>query len=195
MNESFDITGVWVNRLNGKKITVRNTIIGGDNMVILTSDGQQLTMNEFQDYIQMSEDDKGNTPASLDNIKDIESERRVVIGTDNAYTVPNKHPFYDIKGPEQVKEKPKQEHIRTEHKKVSESDRLLNKLFEKIELNVDLDINLKCDNFPVKELQMLIDIYDVSIDEITEYIMNNIVNEKVYKNALSNLIAEKINKV
>ena len=59
------------------------------------------------------------------------------------------------------------------------------KLFEKVELDVDVKVDLDCTNFPSKELNMLQTIYDVSVDEISDYILKNVINEEVIRSAVA----------
>ena len=57
------ITGKWTNTRTGEEVTVRDSFMDGDDMVIFLTDGRQLTLGDFQDYVQMSEeeyDEQGN---------------------------------------------------------------------------------------------------------------------------------------
>ena len=194
MTEDFNISGKWMNRMTGDVVTVRNTIIDGDDMIIICADGRQMKMTEFQNYIQMSDDDKsGDDTMSLGNIRNLESERRVVVGRNNVQnnTPQNNTAFYD--DIEEVIERPKNSVVqKPKAKEISESEKLLNKLFEKIELNIDVHVDLKCDNFPVKELNMLQMIYDVTIDDISSYIIKNVINDEVFRSAVSSYIKERL---
>ncbi len=194
MTEDFNISGKWMNRMTGDVVTVRNTIIDGDDMIIVCADGSQMKMTEFQNYIQMSDDDKsGDDTMSLGNIRNLESERRVVVGRSNVQnsTPQNNTVFYD--DIEQVIERPNSNVVqKPKTNEISESEKLLNKLFEKIELNIDVNVDLKCDNFPVKELNMLQMIYDVSIDDISSYIIKNVINDEVFRSAVSSYIKERL---
>ena len=85
MGEDFNITGTWVNRMTGDKVVVRSTIIDGDDMLIICADGRQLKMSEFQNYIQMSDENSNgiDATASLGDIRGLERERRVVVSATN----------------------------------------------------------------------------------------------------------------
>ena len=191
MTEDFNISGTWVNRMTGDKIVVRNTIIDGDDMIILTSDGRQLSMAEFQNYIQMSDENDGTDHTmELGDIKGIENERRVVVGkrTNNVQSNSQNNPYYFYDNNKQVEVENSSVNI-----EVSESEKLLDKLFKKIDLEIDVKVDLNCKNFPVKELNMLQMIYDVSTDDISDYIIKNIINEEVFRSAVSTYINEKMN--
>ena len=203
MGEDFNITGTWVNRMTGDKVVVRSTVIDGDDMLIICADGRQLKMTEFQNYIQMSDDNSnGNdTSVSLDDIRGLEKERRVVVSAtnnrqalyydnpyeDNSQYITNNHePYREFIEKPQIEEKPKQ---------VSESEKLLNKLFEKIELDAELKVDLNCINFPSKELNMLRAIYDVTAEDISDYIVNNIINIDVFKSAVTQYVNKQLTEI
>ena len=199
MTGDFDISGKWINRLTGDVVVVRNTIIDGDDMIILTSDGRQLKMVDFQDYIQMSSDDKNpNDFSTLGDLKQLENERRVVVGQNSGVsntvnTVSPNNDFYSLDEIEKTTTQKKPTNIpKKKQQVISDSEKLLSKLFEKINLDVDVKIDLNCNNFPSKELNMLQMIYDVTTDDISNYIIKNIINEDAFRSAVSAYIKEQL---
>lgn len=124
--------------------------------------------------------------AALGNIRGIENERRVIVGSREPYqnvfsNVPN-NPFdFDSK----IESR---QQLSNKIEKLSESEKLLNKLFEKIELDIDVKVDLDCTNFPSKELNMLQTIYDVSIEDISDYLIKNVINVEIFKSAVANYI-------
>lgn len=221
MIEDFNITGTWVNRMTGDKVVVRSTVIDGDDMLIICADGRQLKMSEFQNYIQMSDENSNgvDATASLGDIRGLEKERRVVVGATNNYqnNYQNNHQAsynnpYEFDNPygddsqyitnnntnNNMKENHETYHefiekpIEEKPKQVSESEKLLNKLFEKIEINPKLKIDLDCTVFPSKELNMLQTIYDVTVDDISDYIVKHIINIDVFKSAVTKYVNEQL---
>lgn len=203
MGEDFNITGTWVNRMTGDKVVVRSTVIDGDDMLIICADGRQLKMSEFQNYIQMSDENSNgiDTTASLGDIRGLEKERRVVVGATNNHQASYSNP-YDVDNQYGTNNIANENHetynefvekaIEKKPKQVSESEKLLNKLFEKIELNAKLKIDLDCTNFPSKELNMLQTIYDVTADDISDYIVKHIINIDVFKSAVTKYVNEQL---
>lgn len=204
MNESFDITGTWINRINGDKLTVRNTFIDGDNMIITTTDGRQITMNEFQNYIQMSDDEydsnghmigKSKITENIENFRNIENERRVVVGNtplgNNSYNNNSSQIQRNVID-NTIEPTPKKKETIENRIEETESEKLLKKLFEKIELDININVDLNCSNFPVSELKMLQTFYDVNIDEISEYMINNIINYNIFRSAVSSYIKDQL---
>lgn len=208
MGEDFNITGTWVNRMTGDKIVVRSTVIDGDDMLIICADGRQLKMSEFQNYIQMSdENSNGNdTSVSLDDIRGLEKERRVVVSATNNHQALYNNPYefnnhyddsiqYTTNNHEQYREFIEKTQIEEKPKQVSESEKLLNKLFDKIELDAELKVDLNCINFPSKELNMLRAIYDVTAEDISDYIVNNIINIDVFKSAVTQYVNKQLTEI
>lgn len=193
MNNDFSISGTWINRSNGDKITVRNTFIDGDNMIIQTTDGRQISMADFQNYIQMSDDEYdaqghkvGSGSLDLGDIGKIEQERHVKLQPtrkviDNSFEEPN-FGFTEKRTVQETKTQ----------KTEKESDKLLKKLFDKINLEVNVKVDLDCNNFPINELKMLQTIYDVNDEDISEYIIKNIINDDVYRSAVAEYIKEQL---
>ena len=202
MGEDFNITGTWVNRMTGDKVVVRSTVIDGDDMLIICADGRQLKMTEFQNYIQMSdENSNGNdTSVSLDDIRGLEKERRVVVATNNRQALYYDNPYEDnsqyiTNNHETYREFVEKPQIEERPKQVSESEKLLNKLFEKIELDAELKVDLDCTNFPSKELNMLRAIYDVTAEDISDYIVNHIINIDVFKSAVTQYVNKQLTEI
>lgn len=57
------ITGKWVNTRTGEEVTVRDSFMDGEDMIIFLTDGRQFTLGDFQEYVQMSDeeyDENGN---------------------------------------------------------------------------------------------------------------------------------------
>lgn len=199
MGDEFNITGTWVNRMNGDKITIRNTFIDGDNMIIQTTDGRQVSMIEFQNYIQMGDDEYdegghiiGHANGGVSNIENIENERRVIVNGSRQTTNINNNAQMERTVIDKTIEPTEKKTRSTENTVEKESDILLRKLFEKIELDIDVKVDLDCTNFPSKELNMLQTIYDVSTDDISAYILKHIINDEVIKSAVSRYIENQL---
>lgn len=199
MGDEFNITGTWVNRINGDKITIRNTFIDGDNMIIQTTDGRQVSMIEFQNYIQMGDDEYdesghiiGHANGGVSNIENIENERRVIVNGSRQTTNINNNAQMERTVIDKTIEPTEKKTRSTVNTVEKESDILLRKLFEKIELDIDVKVDLDCTNFPSKELNMLQTIYDVSTDDISAYILKHIINDEVIKSAVSRYIENQL---
>ena len=63
------ISGKWINKNDGSIISIRNTVMDGDNIILITDKGE-LDMNSFsKNYIQVSDetyDNNGNVVSTND---------------------------------------------------------------------------------------------------------------------------------
>lgn len=149
------ITGRWINKRTGKPINVRNTIIDGDNMIII-SDAGQIGMEEFsRDYIQASDE--------------IYNEDGKVIGHEQMNFTP-----MEI---ENTITRPVKKEVAKKKEVESESDKIIKKMFSKMLSIPKLNLNVEWIDFPKEQLNTLINYLDVSIDDIAKYIVKNYMNE------------------
>lgn len=180
MDESLQISGVWMNKYTGDIVRVHNNIIDGDQMILITDKGQ-ITMNEFSDnYIQASEDiynDQGqiidHAPVAIDEIKISQpSILDIPIGmTTSNYT-------------QVIKENNTEKNKQTEE---PEAFKILDKFFNKIDskenlITIDIDFNI----LPKEKLETIVDYMDISVEELSQYIAKKIVNTENLPNIIFN---------
>lgn len=172
-NTGLNITGVWINKKTGAKITARGSVIDGDNMIIMTDKGN-ITMPEFsENYIQASDD--------------IYDESGNIIGHEEYDTA-------DLK----IHEEPilinEQKTTITENKQqtvqqVSNTDNsIIDKLFSKIGSKPKIKICIEWDELPKEQIKMMIDYFDITIEDISNYMLDTYLN----KNEINALMAEYI---
>lgn len=164
------ITGQWINKRTGKTINVRNTIIDGDNMIII-SDAGQIGMEEFsRDYIQASDE--------------IYNEDGKVIGHEKMNFSP-----MEI---ENTITRPIKKEVAKKKEVESESDKIIRKMFSKILSAPKINISIDWIDFPKEQLKTLIDYLDVSMDDISRYIIKNYMNESDIAIVLKEVLEEKL---
>ena len=192
--------GQWVHKYSGKKIFVRDAVIDGDKMIVLTDIGQ-IAMSEFSNnYIQCDEmegvptlDDlyghkageKNNSLLSQIN-QGIPKEDRLeyskpknvqqysdinIISNDNLITTDNTNDIGKV-----VKEQNK-------------NYDLIKKVFDKFPVERTINFEIIDEEWPIKEFNMLINVLDVPIKDICDYIIDNYLD----KNSLSNKLSEYFN--
>lgn len=180
MNEYSMISGTWLNKNTGQKITVNNTIIDGDEMVLITSIGQ-LTMNEFtRDYIQVSDDIYNANGEVIDNAP-----------IDN-YEVAIQN--YDIEDAL----KPKPQNIEStkikENKQDTSKVEIIKKFFEKSNSNNQiLTVNLDLKNCNISELKIIMEYTGITSKDISEYILNEFLDKDQLKEIINTQIDLYIN--
>lgn len=166
------ITGKWINKLTGKVINVRNTIIDGDNLIII-SDAGQITMDEFsRNYIQASDEiyDEGGKIIGREKLEFNPIEQSPIYN-DNNKTVQS-------------------------YKQVNESEtlKIVKKMFSKIESTPSVTIDVQWDDFPKEQLNTLINFLDIELDEIAEYITKTYINTSSISLLVKEFLKKNLNK-
>lgn len=190
MDGQLGISGKWTNKLNGQTINVRDSIIDGDRMIIISDHGQ-IDMAEFsQYYIQTSDevyDESGKVidkqPVQFSEIKQ----------------PTNQYSNYDYSNApintEYVKEKvsnPKDIVVSSPVKQELKGNfDLIDKLFKKKNYKPVISINIDSDNFPLNELKMLMDIYDVDSVDIANYLLKEYINQDNISESILNYVNKK----
>ena len=169
------LTGKWMNKRTGKAVNIRQTIQDGDNMIIISDQGQ-IPMEVFsRDYVQVSDDiyDEsgkvvGHEEATNSDIGAIE-EYEKMYGVDPL--VPQATPTAAPINNEQI----------------------IKKVFDKLSSYPQIDVNIKWDNFPEAQLKTLTDFLDISLDDISKYILKNYLNEDILVKSVSKMLEERLN--
>lgn len=169
-NDGMGIKGQWINKHTGQTIMVRNAIQDGNNMIIISDQGQ-IPMDVFsRDYIQGS--------------NEIYNEQGQVIGQEQ-FTgqdiVPNA-PEYNYQqyadSPQIPQEDP--------------NEKMIKKFFDKLDSSPEAEINIKWDNFPEAQLKTLTDFLDIDLDSISKYILKNYLNEEILTKSVSKMLEERL---
>lgn len=179
-DSGIGISGRWLNKRNGQMINIRNSVMDGDNMIIITDKGQ-ISMTEFsRDYIQASDD--------------IYDETGKVIGHEEV-----KHEDY-AENPDwlQIQETintPRMHNVNQPAKHViNTNDQIIKKVFDKLTAYPKINVDIKWDDFPEAQMQTLVNFLDISIDDISKYIIKNYVNVEALALEITEILKSKLNK-
>lgn len=179
-DSGIGISGRWLNKRNGQMINIRNSVMDGDNMIIITDKGQ-ISMTEFsRDYIQASDD--------------IYDETGKVIGHEEV-----KHEDY-AENPDwlQIQETintPRMHNVNQPTKPViNTNDQIIKKVFDKLTTYPKINVDIKWDDFPEAQMQTLVNFLDISIDDISKYIIKNYVNVEALALEITEILKSKLNK-
>ena len=201
------IAGPWIDRRTGKTVIVRDAIQDGDQMIIISSVGQ-IPAEVFQNYfVQISEEEY--SAASLGISKEVtgsELVQQINRGLDSELQIKQTNQITldtPIGGPTtettrtetpQVAQSPiietKQENIVSESQNIN----LIKKVFEKHTNEPTINFNINIDEWPVAQLKMLISVFDVSFDEISDYIINEYLTPKILKEYFSEYLKTELYK-
>lgn len=190
MDMGASINGKWMNKLTGDIINVRDNIIDGDQMILITDKGQ-LSMSEFsRNYIQASEEiyDEHGKVIGKEAVDTADIVVNNIVDNDNDF------PVIDVTT---ISEPPIIDHTRrpdfnTNQSNISNAYLLIDKIFKKKNLSPKITINIECDNFPSDELNMIIDYFDVSNNDVSDWMQQNFVSKKDIDNSISEFLDSKL---
>lgn len=206
------ITGQWINQRTGERVTVRDSYMDGENMFVILTNGRQLTMEEFQDYVQMSDDvydEKGNKignekpsqkkaakkkPAYDPNLvfdgmdsttQPVQSDlQKQILAAEAAELGLNQDD-----SPQNYGVEPQDIPLVPKYSKVTEQEQMIMKILDKTE-KPQISFNVSWDAYPNNELKMLKEYFNVTNDDIAKAIIKKYVS----KEDLDNIVSEWVNK-
>lgn len=177
--------GKWVNTQTGEEVFVRDSLMDGDKMVVITNKGQ-LPMSEFSKYIQCEEGEVVPTLADLYGKKDpsliarinqgIDAEDRIKISDQNNQPKTNNNT--NASTIKKVEENPNYD--------------LIKKVFDKYPIERTINFEIVEDEWPFKEFSMLVNILDVPIKDICNYVIDNFFDKEHLAESLSEYFEEHI---
>lgn len=172
------ISGKWLNRQTGQTIVVRDSFIDDTNKMFLNTSIGQISMDEFSKYYIQASDEEydesgrviGNKPISPSDI--IEKDEPLKADPIFPQVVSTAQPIIQQK----------------EENSITNFD-LIDKIFKKTESRPKADLKIDWADFPEKELSMLVNYFDVKLDDIATYIGKHLINENLLKNALFDFLS------
>ena len=180
------ISGKWINKNDGSIISIRNTVMDGDNIILITDKGE-LDMNSFsKNYIQVSDetyDNNGNVVSTNDKF-DI-SEITSNYNETGVNTFDNETFNKLTKGIANTNQQNANSSIHIETTHTSDNFKLIDKVFSKVKHEPSINIDISWIDFPNDKVQMLMDTFDVDKNEISEYIYNKYLNKDIIIKSLS----------
>lgn len=199
MDEMMQIQGDWINKNTGQKIHVKNSVIDGDQMIIITNLGQ-LSMDEFsRNYIQVSDDIydmNGKVITTNEYAQQINKNLPKVETLDTQEYIINDKPvdFNNIA-------------ITTDEAKataftINKSSNttsitnigLIKKVFDKVNAKPEINVTINFNEFPKEQIATLVNFLDVSIDDIANYLYTEYVNENTVKEQIKSIINRELTK-
>ena len=180
MMEGPSIEGKWYNKRTGKTVTVKDMMMSDEGMQIFTTDNQLIDGDEFsRDYIQCDDtvyDTNGNSTGTTEPI-DYESIFAEADPQTLDTSVYNK--TANIEMPVVV------------NKKFD----TLDSLFSKLDKLPDVNCSISWKKIPKSELKMLKTYFDITDEDIAEYVYTKYCTPETIKtsikDAITKLIAEK----
>lgn len=178
------VTGQWINQRTGEKVTVRDSYMDGENMYVTLTNGRTITMEEFQDYIQMGDEEYDvNGNKKLATSKPIVKPKKqtydpnvVFDGLDPKNDTSDLQKKLLAKEVEEFGPTEEQTAIKQESKQQSSSSQdMIMKILDKTAAP-RLTFSVEWDEYPVNELKMLKEYFNVSDEDIAKAIISKYVN-------------------
>ena len=191
-SDAMSISGKWTNIHNGQEIFVRDSFIDGDNMIVRTIDGNIIPMTEFSNnYVQSEEVDEATArsviqqPVAPQSYGDIKPDfgEKVILKNDD--TKSNNIKPNNLDQASQHVENHKEDKFED---KLFRKKTMIGKIFEKISTKPNIKLTFDWTEYPEKEMSMLMEYFDVSNDDIANYIYNTYFNENIIKESILKLI-------
>ena len=191
-SDAMSISGKWTNIHNGQEIFVRDSFIDGDNMIVRTIDGNIIPMTEFSNnYVQSEEVDEATArsviqqPVAPQSYGDIKPDfgEKVILKNDD--TKSNNIKPSNLDQASQHVENHKEDKFED---KLFRKKTMIGKIFEKISTKPNIKLTFDWTEYPEKEMSMLMEYFDVSNDDIANYIYNTYFNENIIKESILKLI-------
>lgn len=191
-SDAMSISGKWTNIHNGQEIFVRDSFIDGDNMIVRTIDGNIIPMTEFSNnYVQSQEVDEATArsviqqPVAPQSYGDIKPDfgEKVILKNDD--TKDNNIKTNNLDTASQYVENHKEDKAED---KLFRKKTMIGKIFEKISTKPNINLTFDWTEYPEKEMSMLMEYFDVSNDDIANYIYKTYFNENIIKESILKLI-------
>lgn len=181
------ISGKFFHKDTGKEIFVRDSVNDGIKMCVVLSDGTTMDMSEFQNYVQMSDEEYDSQGRLIGKAKDQPKPNLdpnlLFAGMDNRLEEKNDQSKEVSSIIKQVKE-PRTVDYDVDNQKLSMIKKILDKSSEP-----EIVITVKWDNKPEKEFEMLKNFFDVNVEDIADAVFEKYVKiqniKQAFKEALS----------
>ena len=202
MDEMMQIQGDWINKNTGQKIHIKNSVIDGDQMIIITNLGQ-LSMDEFsRNYIQVSDDIydmNGKIITTNEYAQQTNKNLPKVETLDNQEYIINDKPvdFNNIEHITITNDEAKATAFTIDESSNTTSITnigLIKKVFDKVNAKPEINVTINFNEFPQAQIATLVNFLDVSIDDIANYLYTEYVNENNVKEQIKSIINRELTK-
>jgi hypothetical protein len=191
-NEGPVMEGTWYNPRTGDSFTVRNSFFEDNQYVVQTTDGRILNYNQIQNYIKS--DRPIETPKPMESFEQLPAEVADLVEnidyTDDVMTQVNSlGNLADTYAPIPTQ-------TTTTNAVDNSNYNIVSKALSKRSLP-DINIDIVWKDFPLKEMEMLKELMDVSYDDIINWYLDNVdlvYTEKVIKETLKEYITNMVSK-
>lgn len=188
--------GKYIHKSTGQTIYVRDSVQDGEKLLIISDKGQ-MTMKEFGEYIQVEEgediyipsindlygDRKPNQQLLAEINRGIDPADRIKVGQNNNSGV---HTEISNDGSTIITT------IATKQEPINKNYELIKKVLDKFPIERTINFEIVEEEWPFKEFNMLVNVLDVPIKDICDYVIDNFFDKEHLSLALSKYFEEHI---
>lgn len=181
------VSGRWIHKTNGTVINVRDSLIDGDNMIIISDKGH-IYMDEFsKNYIQVSDEvynESGGVVSTERFDTNMFSLDKPAATTQSTQIT---HPIQTVVNNTNIQTST----VQVETVEVNKNYDLINKIFVKNNSKPNIKLDIDWADFPANELKMLVDFLDVPKEDISDYISKKFDMQQLFVESLCDFLKEK----
>lgn len=182
--------GKYVHRQTGNTIYVRDSVQDGDHLLIISDKGQ-LTMSEFCEYIQVEDGEDIYIPNISDLYADKKPNQQLLAQINQGIDPEDRIGVNKPKQEENVLTKGLGEQKKPEEPK-NKNYELIKKVLDKFPIERTINFEIVEEEWPFKEFNMLVNVLDVPIKDICDYVIDNFFDKEHLSSALSKYFEEHI---
>lgn len=177
--------GKYVHKNSGQSIFVRDSVQDGESLLIITDKGQ-LTMKEFSEYLQVEDGEDIYIPTVNDLYGDRKPNGQLLAQINQGID-----PEDRIKTTtQQDKKEIKEEFVVEKKQPVNKNYDLIKKVFDKFPVERTINFEIVEDEWPFKEFNMLVNVLDVPLKDICDYVIDNFLDKDHLSESLSKYFEE-----
>ena len=181
------ISGKFFHKDTGREIFVRDSINDGIKMCVVLSDGTTMDMSEFQNYVQMSDEEYDSQGRLIGKAKE---QPKSNLDPDLLFAGMGDRPKESNKQSEEIRSvmRQKEEPNTVEYSEDDQKLAMIKKILDKSS-EPEIVVTKKKKNKPEKEFEMLKNFFDINIEDIADAVFRQYgdVNKikQAFKEALS----------
>ena len=180
--------GKYIHKSTGQVIHVRDSFQDGDNLVIMSDHGQ-LSMKEFSEYFQVEEGEDMYIPNIQDLYGGQKTNKNQLLAQINQGLDPEDRIKINTNNNQPINTT-----VNSTVKNVEENSNynLIKKVFDKYPIERTINFEIVEEEWPFKEFSMLVNVLDVPIKDICNYVIDNFFDKEHLAKSLSEYFEEHI---
>ena len=185
----MSIEGKWLNKMTGEIIYVTNYVDDGDTSIIISDHGQ-ISMNDFMNnYIQASDDNLYDNNGNI-----IGKSENEINNTKTNNNIKTDDDFYIDDIPVELFNNTTTNTKKNNEDKLElKNEKIIKKLFDKIESKPQIHLTIDWADFPKNEISTLVNFLDVDISDISRYIEKEFMTTDEISGEITKIIESKLN--